>query len=1202
MRKFLRNFVQGAKALPIFARRPFKRETPSTEILGRTGDARYLPVMAQFGTRAGKKGREQRVQMANRLDDISYADYDRARFYPVVRDGIRSFVNPIGRANIHFVCDNQDAAELAQQELAPLISDLARQSIRGGMEFGWHAAEIRPVAKFDIFVSTGLASNGVERNERYYPFIWSIHRFAHFDPADTRVLVDTVNGDFAGIRQFIVAKHKDVPGSKCVIYVHDREFDNHYGVPLDKPAIPFIDLAISLFDSMGKYADLFAVPGMVGRYPLGRTSFGDNSVMENADLMQTLLEAIGSGHRISLPSNTWDNGEQKWGLDFFAPVSTSQGFTEMIELVNNMIRLSIGADENAGAETQKVGGVGDQGGGDKIELHLQNMETYLDAFLPEILKIANMFRVWNFGHDCPPIKAFYEPLDMNVTKTILAAIVELLSSGQPIQDSEGNLIYFDYGKILQDKGIPTVSVSGKRLAQQLMDSANQQLGQARNGDQGQGGQAGQDLVNQLTPDPNKPDTQLTAQKAAYRLLLTALDSYETAPGIRAKLKAAVIKLDDEFEGKHPRNDDGTFKTKEQMEAEAAAKHENVSGESSEMGDYRKRMRARYESVGVTNDALKNIKDHLHSELQDPETKDRSRAQAQLLAVQDVLDSRAVAKRDAQGKPAGPAAKVHPDSISKEDLAKAKEDKKYHEQGAWTRGRLSNVVEHQGDIYVHGKDGKLTPAKHEDLIPKLRAKLDERKNEAYAGMKRRLAGDDGSSSDVSPDKNHTDQLHELRSKFSEIEAKHRPVNWKAQVDRANANVNMYERQISYIQGAIDRYQGEVDKGNSVGYYTKAINKYKKDLDANKKALDKAKPIADALVKEIESKIDPATSSEYQDAKAQIWQFAHNNRDVLRDEFESDIAGGREPHELHFDSTLWGHGVVAERFTTFGNQHLAPVISKYLAETTDAQNEIDRLKAVSETKNAERNKMWEEVYKLPHDSPERNELWDKLNKGDAEHSAAVQAAYRRLGEIKAAHYDRMRQMLTERHGERQKLPAKLEIDGSKGFRRGARETDGQFQRRKAAGSPYENIEKGVTEFVSMVPERMRNQLDKALTRIYDSSARAHYSSGTIRVVHSDKSTIHHELMHGVETNPDELAISKAYLESRREPGERLSTIYKGRKEMGYKDKFSNHYTGKYYNAATEIMSMGVEGLLHGEHNVLTDDHGLAAHVLGRLMVKS
>lgn len=1180
MRKFLKKFMAGAQAVPAFVMRPFKRELPPTRNMARTGDARYVPQMATF--KAKKDG--TRVQMANRLDDIDWRDYDRVRFYPVIRDGIRSIVAPASRANIHFTCDRPEIAELAQQELGPLIPNMVKQLLRGALEFGYHAAEIRWVAKFDVIASGGLQQGATERQERYYPFIWTISRFAHFHPVDTRILIDTVTGNFAGIRQFqgTVAKDaRDVPARKVVMFTHDKEYDMNYGVALTKPAVPFVDVAISLFDSMAKYADLFAVPGMIGRYPMGRTAFQDGVIMENADLMQSLLESIGAGHRMSLPSNTWDTGPMKWDVSFFAPVSTSQPYTDMLGLVNDQIRLAIGVNEMASSDTAKVGGLGDQGAEDKIGLFLANIESYLDEMKSQVDKLADQFRVYNFGHDAPPLKVYWEPVDMNVTKALLAAVVEILSSGQPIQDADGNLMYPDWGKILQDKGIPVVSVSGKRLAQQLLDAAQKQIGQQSNPQGGEGGPAGDKLVEGLKP--TAPSVEATEE--ARRLVRLAIEGLDTAPGIKAKLSTLLGNWD---ENKHPRNPDGTFKTKEQMAAEAAAESDpQVAKRANEMGAY-------YSTADTEQirEDIKAAQEWLKSNPTD--TKEGKEHTARMVAARREMD-----KRSGSTSTSTTSTKV-----DKAELDKAKAEKRYHDQAAWTKGRLPNVMEHEGDFYVVGKDGSLTLAEPKDMMPKLRQKLEERGNQAYAAMRARAAGGDGAKIIEPKGQTVSEQLASLREQFDAIAAEHRPVDWLSKKSKLEASmaqldsaVTRAENQVAYWEGELQKVEPGTTRHKN---YTDWLEKEKARVAENVAKRDEERPKLEAQIQELLSKPDPGASQRFQDAKDAVWNFTKNNAPAMAEEFAQDIKAGKDPHPLHFDTTIWGADEVARRYTSYGQVHLEPIIEKAKAKL----EAIEAAKAEAKAFQDEYDRVDKEYWALLPSEKQNPEkalpLIEARNKArEARNNANAKAAEAKKALLNE-HYEGIRSVLVDRHGAVDRLPSKLTIDAAQGFRKGRKESDSMFESRKARGVPKENLERGTKEFMDMVPERMRTILDRNMRRIYDSDARAHYAWGDIRVRHDDKSVLFHELMHSVEHDPVELSISKEYLKSRA-GSEKLTTIYKGTKERGWKDEFSDHYTGKYYDNATEIMSMGVQGLMFLDHDVMTQDAGLAAHVLGRLMRK-
>lgn len=79
----------------------------------------------------------------------------------------------------------------------------------------------------------------------------------------------------------------------------------------------------------------------------------------------------------------------------------------------------------------------------------------------------------------------------------------------------------------------------------------------------------------------------------------------------------------------------------------------------------------------------------------------------------------------------------------------------------------------------------------------------------------------------------------------------------------------------------------------------------------------------------------------------------------------------------------------------------------------------------------------------------------------------------------------------------------------------------------------------------------------------------------------STARHEFAHRAEYMVDGIVeAEKDFLESRA-AGEKLTRIYKGKEEKGYKDHFVNHYMGKVYSDGKnyEIMSTGVEGLFCG-----------------------
>lgn len=103
-------------------------------------------------------------------------------------------------------------------------------------------------------------------------------------------------------------------------------------------------------------------------------------------------------------------------------------------------------------------------------------------------------------------------------------------------------------------------------------------------------------------------------------------------------------------------------------------------------------------------------------------------------------------------------------------------------------------------------------------------------------------------------------------------------------------------------------------------------------------------------------------------------------------------------------------------------------------------------------------------------------------------------------------------------------------------------------------------------------------------YQAGIRAYYTRESTVGRIKRKSTIHlgsgdtliqtHEFGHAVENSiPGLQQKARSFLRER--AGEALPTrIFTGKKEVGWKDGFFNHYVGKYYPADTEIISMGLE----------------------------
>lgn len=444
---------------------PWRR--PPTKPLGRTGEQRYAAP--------GGSGKDRRPVQAQRLDSISIRQLDEARFYPVVRDAFATIRTPVTRANFHFACADPVIADLAMQELGGCIRPLLQSLMRGALEFGYQVVEKRWTPKFDVTLTTGQAGSG--QAERFFPFIWTIRRFASFDPSDTRLQVNTRTGDFAGVIQHI-GGGPVVPASRCIHFVNDQEFDGLYGVARTKAAIPYIELAKSIYDDMALYSRRFAVPYRKGRYKpgfyvAGEGENGDEIRGENGDLLNSYLAGMESGQDVALPSEFHESGNPYWDIEFLQATG-EDSYIEKLAHVNDMIRMAVVVPEMASSSSPDTGTY--NLGETQIDLFLENIEAYLDQCKEVIdAQLLRDFVFYNFGPGSPPLTIVFEPINAKVKAQLLNGLIAMLTQGVPISDADGNEMNVDWPKLAQDNGVPVSMAPVRSIADQLRSAAEQRM-------------------------------------------------------------------------------------------------------------------------------------------------------------------------------------------------------------------------------------------------------------------------------------------------------------------------------------------------------------------------------------------------------------------------------------------------------------------------------------------------------------------------------------------------------------------------------------------------------------------------------------------------------------------------------------------------------------------------------------------------------
>lgn len=431
--------------------------TPDYRPLGRTGDVRYIPQIRRRGH--GGDDYSNEPYLVYRLDGLDYDDLDRVRFYPVVQDGLDKFLAPLVQAKWHFSCPgNPEAAELATTLLQSLLPDLVRTLVKGGFEFGYQVVEFRWTVKFNVTVSQGGRDADGSTVDRTYPFVNTIKRFAAFSPVESVPLVGSRGGDFWGIRQWGAARQdaRDLrKGGKLLHFVLDPDYDTVLGSPRTKSAVPFVEAAESVIDSMVLFAAVQAGGFKVGRYPEGAAPGRQTTEKNpNRDIMRGTLENIESFSSVVFPSDVYQGTDQrKWDLEIIMPPSGGDNYIEKIDCLNALIRQGIRMPEVASSATQEHGtyNLGEA----KLDFYVKGLQGILERVANAINdQLLPWFNWYNFGQDAPPLQCYAEELDVDAVRTLLAGLLEWLKSGDSMDIGDGQVMEVDWAKLAEDKGLP----------------------------------------------------------------------------------------------------------------------------------------------------------------------------------------------------------------------------------------------------------------------------------------------------------------------------------------------------------------------------------------------------------------------------------------------------------------------------------------------------------------------------------------------------------------------------------------------------------------------------------------------------------------------------------------------------------------------------------------------------------------------------
>ena len=414
------------------------RTAPRTGQLGRTGTMRLVPIPARF--RDGKL-------IAHRTDTVSLDDLDRVRQDPVVRSALLTLKLPLLRCKWNIFSDDAVVSAFCQRVVQPFMRELL-WNLLTALDFGFSVQELVWESR-DVDLTGGLA-NAPDAQRIVLRGAWVIQRLAPLDPQLVYPLVDRF-GQFAGVRQYIDGV--DIDAEKLLHWAVYAEFDEVYGYPVAKPAIPFWEMKMQALEDAALYHNIYAVPTKKGFAPPGQTEVGVGADGEpvfedNMEYLRQLLEDLRSAHNIVLPASLGDG--RQWDVEAF-DVPPPISYPDWIAFLDDQIRLALGVPKLS-VSTSETGtynlGVA------QIDLFLDNEQALLSQ-IEEVINQQLLPRLvaYNFGAGAAEAQIRMQ-LDMRFLEQMIRGMVGQLAAGNPVRTADGMLLVPDWEKIAEDASVP----------------------------------------------------------------------------------------------------------------------------------------------------------------------------------------------------------------------------------------------------------------------------------------------------------------------------------------------------------------------------------------------------------------------------------------------------------------------------------------------------------------------------------------------------------------------------------------------------------------------------------------------------------------------------------------------------------------------------------------------------------------------------
>lgn len=338
----------------------------------------------------------------------------------------------------------QGAKELIESIFKPIRHKLLFDALRGGLWHGW-----QPWEKIWEFGDV----NGSD--------VWTIRKLKPLLHDISKIQIDLKTGQLVGVKQ---KGNVEIPIEQLLLYSHDQEGDNYYGVPrLRGHLIDVYRDWLEANTAAKKYDKKLASPWVEIHYPPGEGTMKDGSKKENWKVARELAEAMFAGRIVYIPNEfasettvmEKDRGEKrKWLIDVKGAQAAGKqaSFVPRLQYLDKQLFRGYLVPERTATE-------GEHGTKAEAETHGDVALTISELEHGEIVRFVNWHAVdqvlaLNYGEQARGTVWIKPTKLVDRKRNLIRSLINTLM--QSPEGRERMLVWLDWDAIIDAEELPKV--------------------------------------------------------------------------------------------------------------------------------------------------------------------------------------------------------------------------------------------------------------------------------------------------------------------------------------------------------------------------------------------------------------------------------------------------------------------------------------------------------------------------------------------------------------------------------------------------------------------------------------------------------------------------------------------------------------------------------------------------------------------------